>query len=401
MMARLTDLLMIRRLAPAVALLTLSAISYAQGSTDFDLPAQEMGQFTADGGLELADIDFAGNPAGTAVGKWPEDLVFAPIPGYSPQLGWTLALAGGYFLSERVEDGPPPSAIGGFGFVAENGSYAYGGGGNFHLMDDRLRLKFGAGYMDIRYRFYGIGNDDNRRGISLDLLQKAPMYFGSASYRVWRKLYLGLGYLAGNVETRPRLVFDDEQPFFDPTILDVDIAAVTLPMQWDSRDHEQFPRKGWYVDGRTMLFRRSAGSDFDAETFALGINRYLPMSERDVLALRAFVRSTSGDAPFFLLSTFGGSTDLRGYPSGRYRDRMMYALQGEYRWQVNEDWILTGFAGVGEVASDFGEIGKNFLPAGGIGVRYVLSKKHRVSLSADLAARKDGAEFYFGVGEAF
>jgi hypothetical protein len=32
------------------------------------------------------------------------------------------------------------------------------------------------------------------------------------------------------------------------------------------------------------------------------------------------------DTPFFLLSTFGGSSDLRGYPSGRYRDRMMYAI---------------------------------------------------------------------------
>jgi hypothetical protein len=399
-MARLTGLLRIRSLTLCAALLSLSATSHAQSSTDFDLPAQDMGQFTADGGLELADIDFTGNPAGTAVRKWPEDLVVAPIPGYSPQLGWTLALAGGYFLTERVEDGPPPSVLGGFGFAAENGSYAYGGGGNFHLMDDRLRIKVGAGYMDVRYRFYGIGNDQNRLGISLDILQKAPLYFGSASYRVWRKLYLGLGYLTGDVETRLRFEFDDPPPFFDPSI-QLDIAAITLPMQWDSRDHEQFPRSGWFVDGRTTVYRRSVGSDFDAETFAVGINRYLPMSDGDVLALRAFVRSTSGDAPFFLLSTFGGSKDLRGYPSGRYRDRMMYAVQGEYRWQVNEDWIVTGFAGVGEVARDFGEIGKNFLPAGGIGVRYVLSKKHRISLSADLAAGKDGAEFYFGVGEAF
>ena len=30
--------------------------------------------------------------------KWPEDLIIAPIPGYSPQLGWNLTLGGGYFL---------------------------------------------------------------------------------------------------------------------------------------------------------------------------------------------------------------------------------------------------------------------------------------------------------------
>jgi hemolysin activation/secretion protein len=150
-----------------------------------------------------------------------------------------------------------------------------------------------------------------------------------------------------------------------------------------------------------MLYRDSAGSDFDAETFKIAVNHYRPMGEQNVLALRAYLRSSSGDAPFFLLSTFGGSTDLRGYPSGRYRDRMMYALQGEYRWQFNNRWIFTGFAGFGEVAEDFSEFGRNFLPAAGIGARFVLSQKHRVSLSTDIAVGKDGTEFYFGVGEAF
>ncbi len=80
---------------------------------------------------------------------------------------------------------------------------------------------------------------------------------------------------------------------------------------------------------------------------------------------------------------------------------MMYALQSEYRWQINDRWIFTGFAGFGEVAENFGDFGKNFLPAAGIGTRFVLSAKHRVSLSMDIAVGNDGTEFYFGVGEAF
>ena len=80
---------------------------------------------------------------------------------------------------------------------------------------------------------------------------------------------------------------------------------------------------------------------------------------------------------------------------------MMYALQSEYRWQVNDKWILTGFAGFGEVASSLSDFGEDLLPAAGIGTRFVISKKHRVSLSADVAVGDDGTEFYFGVGEAF
>jgi hemolysin activation/secretion protein len=155
------------------------------------------------------------------------------------------------------------------------------------------------------------------------------------------------------------------------------------------------------MTGRTMLYRKDAGSDFDAETFMISANRYIPMRENDVLAFRGYFRTTSGSAPFFIKSTFGGSTDLRGYPSGRYRDNMMYAIQGEYRWAVNNKWILTGFAGVGEVAGDVSEFGRNFLPAAGLGARFVVSQKHRVSLSFDVAQGKHGTEYYFGVGEAF
>ncbi|MCK5326484.1 MAG: BamA/TamA family outer membrane protein [Woeseiaceae bacterium] len=366
---------------------------------DFDLPASEISETLADGGMELMDVDFVGSPLSRFSERWPEDLVIAPIPGRSPQVGWTLALAGGYFLESKQEDSDTaPSLLGGFAWYAENGSYAYGGGANLHLLDDNLRVKAGAGYMDVRYRFYGVGNEANDSGISVDVLQEAPLYFASASYRVWRKLYVGLGYVAGDVDSRLRFVID--QPFFDPT-LKLDIGAISIPIVYDSRDHEQFPRSGWMMTGRTMLYRKSVGSDFDAETFMVNVNHYRPIRERDVLAIRGYFRTTSGTAPFFIKSTFGGGTDLRGYPSGRYRDNMMYALQSEYRWQMNDKWIFTGFAGFGEVAPDVSEFGKNFLPAAGIGARFIVSQKHRVSLSADIAVGDDGAEYYFGVGEAF
>ena len=386
-------------MAAGLALLPATSVARDAGA-DFELPATDLGETISDGGFELVGSDFEGNRLSRFAEKWPDDLVIAPVPGRSPQVGWSLALGGGYFLESKDEDSDmAPSILGGFGWYAENGSYAYGAGGNLHLLDDDLRVKFGAGYMDVRYRFYGIGND-NQRGVSLDILQEAPMYFASAQYRVWKKLYVGLGYIGGTVDTRPKVVFDPP-PFGFDSLLSLDIGAIMIPIVVDSRDHEQFPRNGWMMTGRTMLYRKNAGSDFDAETFMINFNRYVPMRETDVLAFRGYFRTTSGDAPFFIMSTFGGGTDLRGYPSGRYRDKMMYAFQGEYRWAVNDRWILTGFTGFGEVAPDVSEFGSNFLPAAGLGARFVVSQKHRVSLSFDVAHGKDGTEYYFGVGEAF
>jgi len=390
------------------AVSALFVVTHAYGETGeeevepnraFEPPGAEAAGFIA-GGIDLEGTDAVSGPLKRFAERWPEDLVIAPIPGRSPQLGWTLTLGGGYFLQSRDEGSDvAPSLLGGFGMIAENGSYAYGAGANLHLLDDKLRVKAGAVYMDVRYKFYGIGNTLGDRGISFDILQEAPMYIATASWRIWNKLYVGLGFLGGNVESRLRIVLTGT-PFFDPS-LDMDIGGYSIPIEFDTRDHEQFPRKGWLVHGRTVLYRKSAGGDFDTETYKVSVNHYRPMGDQNVLALRGYVRATGNEAPFFLLSTFGGGTDLRGYPSGRYRDRMMYALQGEYRWLFSDRWIFTGFAGFGEVADSFGDFGSNFLPAAGVGARFVLSQKHRVGLSADIAVGNDGAEFYFGVGEAF
>ena len=386
-----------------LAVLLTAHLAFAQSDDkddrDFDLPGADVAAISGDGGVNMDDVDFVGNPLSRFAEKWPDDLVLAPIPGRSPQFGWSLAVGGGYFLEAKDDDSEvAPSILGGFAWIAENGSYAYGAGGNLHLLDDDLRVKFGAGYMDIQYHYYGVGDTLSDLGISVDILQEAPIYFASASYRVWKKLYVGLWYVSGSVDSRVKFTIDE--PFFDPVLM-LDIGAITIPIVVDSRDHEQFPRNGWMMTGRTMLYRKDVGSDFDAETFMINVNRYIPIRENDVLAFRGYFRTTSGDAPFFIMSTFGGSTDLRGYPSGRHRDKMMYALQGEYRWQFNDKWVFTGFGGFGEVAPDVSEFGRDLLPAVGLGARFIVSQKHRVSLSFDVARGKHGTEYYFGVGEAF
>ena len=71
------------------------------------------------------------------------------------------------------------------------------------------------------------------------------------------------------------------------------------------------------------------------------------------------------------------------------------------QWSFRPRWIFTGFAGVGEVAEDYGSFFSNFLPAAGAGARFVLSPKHKLNLALDVGVGKHGAEFYFSIGEAF
>ena len=339
-----------------------------------DIPVSEMEELGTVVDFGVDDAAIAGNPMSGLFANWPPDLVVAPVPGYSPQVGWNLAVAAGYFLTPKDEDSKvPPSVLGAFGFIAENGSNIYGVGVKLNLLDDRLRITAGGGRADVRYRFYGIGREQGNLGIGVDILQEGPAYFAKARWRLFGRFYAGVGYLGGEVDTRLRVVIDGPPPFFDPT-LSLDVGAISIPLEIDSRDHEQFPRSGWLWKADARFYRESFGSDFDTETFKISANHYLPLRENDALASRFVIRATGDDAPFFILSTFGGSTDLRGYPGGRYRDRMMYALQTEYRWQVNDKWILTGFAGFGEVAGSVSDFGDDFLPAVG---RYRRGQRRR------------------------
>ena len=81
----------------------------------------------------------------------------------------------------------------------------------------------------------------------------------------------------------------------------------------------------------------------------------------------------------------------------------MLATQLEYRLQLPLRLGLVAFGGLGGVipgSSQFVESNK-FLPGGGGGLRFQLSKKYHVNLRADIAQGTDGHTFSMGVGEAF
>ena len=382
-----------------VSVMPLAALPDETGAQRYSLDMTEATPQNGDHPLALADSSFEGNPIADATGWWPEDLVLAPIPGYSPEFGWKLAIAGGYFLDSGGQN-TPASLVGLFAMASENESNAYAAGGRLHFLGDRLRIIAALSHVDFNYRFWGVGNDAGDRGLNVDIRQQGPLIYLSPRYRLLPNLYVGLGFVGGESDIGLKLdlpVFPD----FPTLDITVDIAALEFPVVYDTRDDEYFPRSGWLVNGRIFLYREFLGSDIETDIFKVEVNRYLPMREQDVLGLRAFVRSSGDDTPFFLLSAFGGKTDLRGYDHGRYRDEKMYAVQAEYRWRASNRWIFTGFAGVGEVAPSFDEFFGELLPAAGIGARFVLSPKHKLNMSFDVAVGNHGAQFYFGVGEAF
>jgi len=110
------------------------------------------------------------------------------------------------------------------------------------------------------------------------------------------------------------------------------------------------------------------------------------------------------EQPFDLMPQLGGDVLLRGYFAGRYRDRQLLALQGEYRTPVWWRLGLVGFAGIGQVADNWGALGLgHFHPSAGVGARFQLSRTEGLNIRADYGWGFDAGTtgFYLSVGEAF
>ena len=106
------------------------------------------------------------------------------------------------------------------------------------------------------------------------------------------------------------------------------------------------------------------------------IIQHLPiLRENWVISLRGRVQSVLGDddvVPYFLLPQLGSGRTLRGYESGRFRDRHSLLTSAEFRWIPNRTGLdIALFYDAGKVTSrredlDFDSLKSDW----GIGARF-------------------------------
>jgi len=357
----------------------------------------------------ISPVDFTPDPgSSTPAALTPEnEWLIAPIPGYTPVFGATLAVGvAKLYRPEGMEEEPRAWITGGGGFVAENKSWGFGFGHKMGWGKDTWRLSVGGAYADLIYKFYGIGNEagNNDSSISLNhralggnfsLLRKVgSRWFAGADFvGADSEIQIAQGIIPPDVELPPEL--EDPEATFSPLL--VSIAPRVL---FDSRNSEYYPTDGILFETRVGIWSESLGSDFDFRTYTITYNQYFEWSADDVFAVRFYGRMAEGDVPFFALSSLGQGSDLRGYTPGRYRDNALLAIQAEYRRRLSKRWHAVAFLGAGGVGPKLDDIGQG-LPAGGIGVRFVLAEENHIALRLDAAWGDDDSAIYLSVGEAF
>jgi hypothetical protein len=123
-----------------------------------------------------------------------------------------------------------------------------------------------------------------------------------------------------------------------------------------------------------------------------------------VLSMRGVMMTTLNDddqVPFFLLPALGSGSTLRGYGTGRFRDRHALLLQAEWRWIVNREGMdMAIFYDAGKVAGRRGDLDLDGLRSNiGIGLR--IHGPAMTPLRLELARGREGINVVFSGTASF
>lgn len=269
------------------------------------------------------------------------------------------------------------------------------------VLGDQLLLRSQVNFLRFPDSFFGIGNDTRLE----DEERFTPLVFEvrlSAQYQMLKDFFVGPTSRYQTVD----ILSLENGGLLDSGVFGVEGGEEIwcgLAADYDARDSTIYPTRGEYFQYFTLVSDPVFGSDFRMSLTRVDLRRYvaLPIPQH-VLAFQALGRFTTGRVPFYGLGRLGGKDLLRGHFNGRYRDRQLWALQGEYRMPLVWRLGVAGFGGVGDVAAEVAEFRLNTVKYSvGGGLRLNLSKKEHINARADFGWAGDDWDAYVNVGEAF
>lgn len=258
------------------------------------------------------------------------------------------------------------------------------------------------GFYKYPDKFWGIGND-TPDGAEEDY---EPIYFKSyanVQKQIKPGLYIGLQYQYEYIhlkETDPEGVLRYD---IIPGSEGGSASGFGVIINHDTRNHIYQPSTGFYNQICTVFFGKALGSDYKFALLSFDLRKYFSVFGTHVLALQTFDSFISGEPPFQMLNLLGGSSVMRGYYEGRYRDKSMITVQAEYRFPLFWRFGAVGFAGIGDVSDDITKFRiDQFKYSFGFGFRFMFDHQEKINARLDIGFGKGGnSGFYVMVVEAF
>jgi outer membrane protein assembly factor BamA len=294
----------------------------------------------------------------------------------------------------------PPSVVAAAGLATDNGSRAFAVGTDLFLKHNLYEIRAGFVRGNLNYDIYSAGVFET---LKLPLKQTGNVFLGEVLRRIGWRIFVGPRFITG--QSFITILPNEAENFPIPPDLGLhtNLRSLGARLTRDTRPNRFYPLEGTFFNFTSDFFSQELGSKYSFQSFRTQFDKYWSLTKSQILAYDGYLCITAGSPPFYGNCAYGTSNELRGYTAGRYFDRYMLATQLEYRLVLPKRFGLVGFGGIGGVVPGAQQLllTSHFLPSGGVGLRFLLSKKYHVNLRADIAWGKDGHTFGMGVGEAF
>lgn len=335
----------------------------------------------------------------------PQFLMY-PTVAFAPETSWEFGLSSVFVFYARRDTLNRLSEVNAFKFITLEQQYglwldhALYSHGNQWFSLGRMR------FQSFPLLYFGIGIDSPEEHIA-----QVNANLVQIKERVLRKIFRGLyGGLEvdyqniSSVEFIPNKGEFDDYPTGSAGSANLGLGAGIL---YDTRHNILNVRHGFFSELAFLHYHDKWGSDFTFTSFLSDTRLYTPINSRDVLAFQLLGQFNVGAIPFNQLAMLGGETIMRGYYSGRYRDKSQIAMQAEYRFLplrlgFSKRFGAALFAGTATVFDDRRDVRlNNFVWSAGGGLRFLLFPKKDIFTRFDLAFTEEGTGIYIFIGEAF
>ncbi len=318
-------------------------------------------------------------------------------PHYSSDVGFGIGwVAAGLYRVDKTDFTIPPSNVTLFGDVATSGFFLLGIRGNTLFEGGRFRVDFTSYFYSLPSDFWGIGYDAGRYAEKSTYKRHQAQVKFDFMYRFLQNTYAGVNvsynYIAGKKFTRPEYLGGQER-------INNNIGAGIFLM-YDSRDYITNPSRGAFIKLEQRAFPEFLGNEGTFHRTEFTASTYLKIWKGAILAYDLHGMFNTGSVPWTMLSMMGGSSRMRGYYDGRYRDRNLVETQLELRQKVYNRHGFVVWGGAGNVFPKWGKFDwSHTLPTYGLGYRWEF--KNRVNVRLDYGFGKNTSGFIFNINEAF
>ena len=174
-------------------------------------------------------------------------------------------------------------------------------------------------------------------------------------------------------------------------------AALGAVVMRDSRDNEDMPSRGWYLNVNNLAYREALGGDNSYDAYRADLKIFVPHLGGHVLAICQYNWLTN-NAP----SAGQATVVLRGYKFGQYLAPFMSSFEVEERLLFGRRWGATVFGGLATLyGTTSTPLERQAYPTGGAGVQFILKPDKRLLVNLEYAlgvADNHGVYLKFGYG---